>query len=62
VAAFVVGLIGFPDISDTLERMLDLAPDDFHADPADVDDVTAAEAWARGAARDIVRKEARHTC
>ena len=45
VAAFVAGRLPFPGIVDTIERVLASAPD--FAEPGTVEDVLAAEAWAR---------------
>ncbi len=45
VAAFVSGQLPFLGIVDTLERVLAAAPD--FAEPGTVEDVLAAEAWAR---------------
>ncbi|WP_122980896.1 1-deoxy-D-xylulose-5-phosphate reductoisomerase [Actinoplanes teichomyceticus] len=49
VAAFVAGRLPFLGIVDTLERVLAAAPD--FAEPGTVDDVLAAEAWARAQAQ-----------
>ncbi|WP_436527020.1 1-deoxy-D-xylulose-5-phosphate reductoisomerase [Actinoplanes sp. HUAS TT8] len=49
VAAFVAGRLPFLGIVDTLERVLTAAPD--FAEPGTVDDVLAAEAWARAQAQ-----------
>ncbi|GAA2671308.1 1-deoxy-D-xylulose 5-phosphate reductoisomerase [Actinoplanes palleronii] len=49
VAAFVAGRLPFLGIVDTLERVLGAAPD--FAEPGTVDDVLAAEAWARAQAQ-----------
>ncbi|WP_300013027.1 1-deoxy-D-xylulose-5-phosphate reductoisomerase [Pseudonocardia sp.] len=51
VAAFVAGALPFTGITDLLERVLDTA-DAWTADPASVDDVLAAEDWARAHARE----------
>jgi len=53
VAAFVAGALTFTGITDLLERVLDAA-DGWHADPVTVDDVLAAETWARSRARELV--------
>ena len=53
VAAFVAGSLTFTGITDLLERVLDAA-DGWHADPVTVDDVLAAETWARSRARELV--------
>ena len=45
VAAFVAGRLPFLGIVDTLERVLEAAPD--FAEPGTVEDVLAAESWAR---------------
>jgi 1-deoxy-D-xylulose-5-phosphate reductoisomerase len=52
VAAFVSGRLPFLGIVDTLERVLAAAPD--FAEPGTVDDVLAAEAWARAQARHVI--------
>ena len=52
VAAFVAGRLPFLGIVDTLERVLEAAPD--FAEPGTVDDVLAAEAWARAQAQRII--------
>ncbi|GIF02899.1 1-deoxy-D-xylulose-5-phosphate reductoisomerase [Actinoplanes siamensis] len=49
VAAFVAGRLPFLGIVETLERVLASAPD--FAEPGTVDDVLAAEAWARAQAQ-----------
>jgi 1-deoxy-D-xylulose-5-phosphate reductoisomerase len=53
VAAFVAGSLTFTGITDLLERVLDAAGG-WHADPVTVDDVLAAETWARARARELV--------
>ena len=52
VAAFVAGRLPFLGIVDTLARVLDEAPD--FPEPGTVEEVLAAEAWARSRAREIV--------
>jgi 1-deoxy-D-xylulose-5-phosphate reductoisomerase len=52
VAAFVAGRLPFLGIVDTLERVLAAAPG--FAEPGNVDDVLAAEAWARAQARRMI--------
>ncbi|GAA4591880.1 1-deoxy-D-xylulose-5-phosphate reductoisomerase [Actinoplanes octamycinicus] len=49
VAAFVAGRLPFLGIVETLERVLAAAPD--FAEPGTVDEVLAAEAWARAQAQ-----------
>ncbi|MHA6784423.1 1-deoxy-D-xylulose-5-phosphate reductoisomerase [Pseudonocardia saturnea] len=51
VAAFVAGALSFTGITDLLDRVLDAA-DGWTGDPASVDDVLAAEDWARAHARE----------
>lgn len=51
VAAFVGGVVGFLGIVDCVQAVLDRA-DGWRGDPATVDDVLAAERWARVRARD----------
>ncbi|WP_433558596.1 1-deoxy-D-xylulose-5-phosphate reductoisomerase [Pseudonocardia xinjiangensis] len=57
VGAFVAGALPFLGITDVLERVLDTA-DGWHADPATVADVLAAEEWARAHAREAVSRSA----
>ena len=52
VAGFTRGEVAFLDIVDTVERVLAEAPD--FDEPGTVDDVLAAEAWARSRARELV--------
>jgi 1-deoxy-D-xylulose-5-phosphate reductoisomerase len=52
VAAFVAGRLPFLGIVDTLERVLQEAPD--FAEPCTVEEVLAAEAWARARVREII--------
>ncbi len=52
VAGFTQGQLPFLGIVDTVERVLDEAPD--FAEPGTVDDVLAAEAWARTRARQLI--------
>jgi 1-deoxy-D-xylulose-5-phosphate reductoisomerase len=52
VAGFTQGRLPFLGIVDTVERVLDEAPD--FAEPGTVDDVLAAEAWARTRAREFI--------
>ncbi|SHL28405.1 1-deoxy-D-xylulose 5-phosphate reductoisomerase [Pseudonocardia thermophila] len=52
VAAFVAGRIRFTDITDVVERVIGAA-DGWRGDPATVDDVAAAEDWARARAREL---------
>jgi 1-deoxy-D-xylulose-5-phosphate reductoisomerase len=52
VAAFVTGRIGFLGITDVVERVIGAA-DGWRGDPATVDDVLAAEDWARAHAREL---------
>jgi 1-deoxy-D-xylulose-5-phosphate reductoisomerase len=57
VEAFVAGALPFLGITDVLERVLDAA-DGWHADPATVAEVLAAEEWARAHAREAVSRSA----
>ncbi|OLF13335.1 1-deoxy-D-xylulose-5-phosphate reductoisomerase [Actinophytocola xanthii] len=50
VAAFVAGHTAFTAIVDTVQRVLDDA-DDWHGEPSGVEEVLAAESWARAQAR-----------
>jgi 1-deoxy-D-xylulose-5-phosphate reductoisomerase len=52
VAAFLAGRLAFPGIVGTLERVLAEAPD--FAEPGTVEEVLAAEAWARARAGEII--------
>ena len=52
VAAFVAGDLPFLGIVDTLERVLDAAPD--FDEPGTVEEVLAAETWARAHAQEII--------
>jgi len=56
VAAFRVGDTGFTSIVETVSRVLDDA-DGWRADPRDVDEVLAAEHWARGHARELLGRD-----
>ncbi len=49
VAAFLSGNLPFPSIPQILERILDSSPASFTDDAGTIDDVTAAESWARTA-------------
>jgi 1-deoxy-D-xylulose-5-phosphate reductoisomerase len=55
VAAFVDHRLPFPAIVATVERVLADAPG--FAEPGTVEDVLAAESWARERAREIIRAE-----
>ncbi|WP_213454541.1 1-deoxy-D-xylulose-5-phosphate reductoisomerase [Rhizomonospora bruguierae] len=52
VAAFRAGALPFLGIVDTLERVLEGAPE--FAEPGTVEEVLAAESWARARAREII--------
>ena len=52
VAAFVAGALSFTGITELLDRVLDAA-DGWSADPDTVDEVLAAEQWARVYAREL---------
>ncbi|MBO4208081.1 1-deoxy-D-xylulose-5-phosphate reductoisomerase [Micromonospora echinofusca] len=54
VAAFVAGRLPFLGIVDTLERVLEAAPD--FTEPGTVEDVLAAESWARTHAQEIIAR------
>jgi len=56
VAAFVAGRLPFLGIVDTLERVLAAAPD--FPEPGTVEEVLAAEAWARAQAQRMIANEA----
>jgi 1-deoxy-D-xylulose-5-phosphate reductoisomerase len=53
VTAFVAGRVPFLGIVDCVERVL-AGADEWRADPATVDDVLAAEAWARAHANQLL--------
>lgn len=57
VAAFRRGDTRFTDIVDTVSRVLDDA-DGWRADPQDVEEVLAAERWARSRARELLAASA----
>jgi len=52
VAAFVAGRLPFLGIVDTLERVLEAAPG--FAEPSTVEEVLAAESWARAQAQQMI--------
>ncbi len=54
--AFLGGTLRFPEIVRTVERVL-AAGGEWSAPPATVDDVLAADGWARARARDLVKQE-----
>jgi 1-deoxy-D-xylulose-5-phosphate reductoisomerase len=54
VAAFAAGRLPFLGIVETIEHVLAAAPD--FAEPGTVEEVLAAEAWARARARDIIAR------
>jgi 1-deoxy-D-xylulose-5-phosphate reductoisomerase len=56
VAAFVAGRLPFLGIVATIERVLDAAPD--FAEPGTVEEVLAAESWARQRAQAIIAEGA----
>lgn len=58
VGAFVSGTTGFTSIVRTVERVLAEA-DQWTAEPTSVDEVLAAEEWARGKARELATREPR---
>lgn len=55
VAAFLAGTSTFTGITDVLQRVLDVA-DEWSADPGTVEDVLAAEDWARAKARALTHR------
>jgi 1-deoxy-D-xylulose-5-phosphate reductoisomerase len=55
VGAFLAGTCTFPEITDTLARVLDAA-DAWTADPVTVADVLAAQDWARARARELANR------
>ena len=57
VAAFVSGRLPFLGIVDTLERVLAAAPD--FAEPGTVEEVLAAESWARAQAQQMIATAAK---
>ena len=56
VEAFLAGAIRFPAIVDTVARVLDVASE-WASEPATLDDVLAADGWARQRARELVTQE-----
>ncbi|MGZ6772642.1 MAG: 1-deoxy-D-xylulose-5-phosphate reductoisomerase, partial [Mycobacteriaceae bacterium] len=52
VAAFMAGNIGFPHIVQTVASVLEEA-DEYRRSPADVEEVLAAEGWARARSREL---------
>jgi 1-deoxy-D-xylulose-5-phosphate reductoisomerase len=52
VAGFTGGRLRFPAIVDTVARVLEEAPD--FDEPGTVEDVLAAESWARDRARELI--------
>jgi 1-deoxy-D-xylulose-5-phosphate reductoisomerase len=60
VAAFVAGELSFTGILDVVRTVVDAAVESGeHGPPSTVADVLAAETWARGHARNAVRREER---
>jgi 1-deoxy-D-xylulose-5-phosphate reductoisomerase len=59
VAAFVAGRLPFLGIVDTVERTLSDSPD--FGEPGTVEDVLAAESWARARARELIAAASGHT-
>ncbi|SDY53533.1 1-deoxy-D-xylulose 5-phosphate reductoisomerase [Micromonospora pattaloongensis] len=57
VAAFMAGRLPFLGIVETLERVLQVAPD--FDEPGTVEDVLAAESWARARAQELIQTAAR---
>jgi 1-deoxy-D-xylulose-5-phosphate reductoisomerase len=57
VAAFTAGRLGFTAIVDTVERVLGDAPD--YPEPGTVEEVLAAESWARAHARELIAAHSR---
>lgn len=55
VAAFTAGTLPFVGVTDVLERVLDAA-DGWSADPVTVEDVHAAEEWARARGQELSRR------
>jgi len=54
VGAFVEGSLAFTGIVDTIDKVLDEARAQWGGEPADVDEVFAAQRWARARARERV--------
>ena len=61
VAAFVAGRLSFLGITDLLARVLDAAGG-WLADPVTVEDVSAAEEWARAHARELAQRSGVTAC
>jgi 1-deoxy-D-xylulose-5-phosphate reductoisomerase len=57
VAAFLAGATGFPSIVDTVDRVLSDSHD-WHAEPGGIEDVLAAQRWARMRARECLETAA----
>jgi 1-deoxy-D-xylulose-5-phosphate reductoisomerase len=57
VSAFTAGRLAFTGIVDTVERVLGDAPD--YPEPGTVEEVLAAESWARARAREVIAAESR---
>src|SRR5439155_14690947 len=55
VAAFLAQNTGFTSIVDTVERVV-LAAGEWHREPRDLEDVFAAEQWARARAAEIAER------
>ncbi|MDV6012785.1 1-deoxy-D-xylulose-5-phosphate reductoisomerase [Haloechinothrix sp. LS1_15] len=55
VAAFLAGNTGFTSIVDTVSQVVEQA-DEWHGRPRDIDDVLAAEQWARSRAAELIRQ------
>ncbi|HEY4456561.1 MAG TPA: 1-deoxy-D-xylulose-5-phosphate reductoisomerase [Pseudonocardiaceae bacterium] len=54
VGAFVDGRLGFTGIVDTIKAVLDEGADQWSGEPADIDEVVAAQRWARARAAERV--------
>jgi 1-deoxy-D-xylulose-5-phosphate reductoisomerase len=54
VGAFVDGRLGFVGIVDTIKAVLDEGADQWSGEPADIDEVVAAQRWARARAAERI--------
>ena len=54
VGAFVDGRLGFTGIVDTIKAVLDAGAAQWSGEPADIDEVVAAQRWARARAAELV--------
>ncbi|SNS28936.1 1-deoxy-D-xylulose-5-phosphate reductoisomerase [Rhodococcoides kyotonense] len=55
--AFLAGHIDFPQIVETVAQVVHAGSDDWSQSPTSVDDVLAADSWARGQARTLLNRK-----